>query len=284
MEKLVEFIKYILLGLVQGVTEPLPVSSSGHMVIFDQIFGKVITQESMNNFQIAVNFASLIAIIIYYRQLIKQLIIGCWQYLVKKNENEKPSFLYVIYIILATIPAGIIGLVIKLNDWDQYYTNILVVGFSLMITGLLLLFISKKQNQALREDITWKDALLMGGAQVIGLLPGISRSGVTSSFGVANHLKLDKALRFSFMMYIPASIAAALLGLYDLINPESASTEPVFWGGYLGGFIASLIGTYLSISLFFKIVKHKNIKYFGFYCLGLALVVLSLIALGVFTW
>ncbi|MGD9604736.1 MAG: undecaprenyl-diphosphate phosphatase [Bacilli bacterium] len=282
MEKFIEFIKYLLLGLVQGVTEPLPISSSGHMVIFDQIFGNVVSKEAMNNFQIAVNFASLLAIIIYYRQLIKQLIVGSWQFLFKSNKEEKPAFLYVLYIILATIPAGIVGLIIKFNNWDQYYTNILVVGISLFITGLLLLFIAQKQTQAIRDDVTWKDALLMGGAQVIGLLPGISRSGVTSSVGVANHLKLDKALRFSFMMYIPASIAAALLGLYDLINPDEALTEPVFWGGYIGGFIASLVGTYVAITLFFKLVKHKNIKYFGFYCLLVATVVLILIATGVF--
>ncbi len=284
MEKLIEFLKYLLLGLVQGFTEPLPVSSSGHMLIFDSAFGKIISSEAMNNFQIAVNFASLIAIVIYYRKLIKKLILGSIAYLFKKNQEEKSSFVYVLLIILATIPAGLIGLIIKLKDWDQYYTNILVVGISLLITGLLLLFISQKQDKATRDTVTWKDALLMGGAQVIGLLPGISRSGVTSSFGVANHLNLEKALRFSFMMYIPASIAAAFLGLYDLMKPQTGTVEPIFWPGYIGGFVASLIATYFAITLFFKLVKHKNIKYFGFYCIGVSLIVLILIATGVFTW
>ncbi|HNZ50297.1 MAG TPA: undecaprenyl-diphosphate phosphatase [Bacilli bacterium] len=284
MEKVIEFIKYLMLGFVQGITEPLPVSSSGHMVIFDQIFGHVISPAAMNNFQIAVNFASLLAIIIYYRHLLKELIVGCWQFLFKKNKDQKPAFLYLVYIILATIPAGIVGLIIKLMDWDQYFTNILVVGISLLITGSLLMWIAKKQTTALRETITWKDALLMGGAQVVGLLPGISRSGITSAVGVSNKLQLEKALRFSFMMYIPASIAAAFLGVYDLIKPDTTATEPVFWLGYLGGFLASLISTYIAITVFFKLVKHKNIKYFGFYCLAVATIVLILIATGVFKW
>jgi undecaprenyl-diphosphatase len=285
MDKLVEFLKYLVLGVVQGFTEPLPISSSGHMIIFDAIFGKVIAPNAMNNFQIAVNFASLIAIIIYYRKLIKKLIVGSWKFLFHKNQEEKPAFMYVLYILLATIPAGIVGLIIKILGLDKYYTNILVVGICLFITGLLLLFIAKKQIQATREAVTWKDALFMGGAQAIGLLPGISRSGVTSAVGVANHLRLDNALRFSFMMYIPASIAAAVLGVYDVIQETNSGTSiPIYWWGYIGGFFASLLATYFAITLFFKLVKQNNIKYFAYYCLGVATIVLILIATGVFTW
>ena len=283
MNEFLEFLKYLALGLVQGFTEPLPISSSGHMVIVDAIFGNVLSASAMNNFQIIVNLASLIAIIVYFRKRLGELIAGTWNYLFKGKKEEKPSFVYVLLIILATIPAGIIGLTIKILDLDTYYTNILVVGICLFITGLLMLLLVRFSKNATRETVTWQDALWMGGAQVIGLLPGISRSGVTSTCGVGNKLSLDKAFRFSFMMYIPASLAAAVMGIADLIT-EGGSGEPVFVPGYIGAFVASLIATYIAVSFFFKLIKNKNIRYFGYYCLIVSVIVLILIATGVFAW
>lgn len=283
MDNFVEFLKYLALGLVQGFTEPLPISSSGHMVLVDAIFGNVLSPAAMNNFQIIVNLASLIAIIIYFRNRLEELIVGTWNYLFRGRKEEKPSFVYVLLIVLATIPAGIIGLVVKLMDWDAYYTNILVVGICLFVTGLLMLLLDRFSKTADRETVTWKDALWMGGAQVIGLLPGISRSGVTSTFGVGNKLSLDKAFRFSFMMYIPASLAAAVMGIADLIT-EGGTGEPIFVPGYIGAFLASFAATYLAVNLFFRLIKNKNIRYFGYYCLIVSVVVLILIATGVFKW
>src|SRR5690606_34577067 len=148
------------------------ISSSGHMVILDSIFGQVIPQDAMNNFQIIVNFASLIAIIFFYRVLIKELFGGSINYVFKKDKTKKSKFMYAVYIIIATIPAGLIGLIIKLLELDQYYTNIIVVGICLFITGLLLLYIHSVAKDATREEVTLKDSLFMGFAQVIGLLPG----------------------------------------------------------------------------------------------------------------
>lgn len=282
MDKFYEFLKYIALGLAQGITEPLPISSSGHMMIVDSIFGKVLPDAAMNNFQIIVNFASLLAIIFYYRFLIKELIIGSWNYVVRKKQEDKPKFTYVLLILLASIPAGIVGIIIKIYDLDQYYTNILFVGICLFITGILLLYIHKAAPTANREEITWKDSLLIGSAQALGILPGISRSGVTTSFGVSNKVSLESALRFSFMMYIPASIGAACLGAYDIYKTADQISGPI--SGYIGAFIASLLGTYFAIKLFFNLVKKKNLKYFGIYCIVVSLIVLTLIATGVFTW
>jgi undecaprenyl-diphosphatase len=276
---LLELLKYIALGLIQGITEPLPISSSGHMVILDAIFGEVVPSSAMNNFQIVVNFASLLAIIFFYRKMVSELIIGSKDYIFKKDESAKPKFKYLLYVLIATIPAGIAGLIIKLLDLDKYITNIVVVGICLFITGMLLLYIHRITKDANREEVTLKDSLLMGGAQVIGLLPGISRSGVTSSFGVSNRLSLLSALRFSFMMYIPASLGALLIGAIDIFKDGlSGGSIP----GYIGAFFASLFGTYFAINLFFKLVKNKNLKYFGFYCLIVSSIVLILVIVGVF--
>lgn len=280
MSEFIEFLKYLALGLIQGITEPLPISSSGHMVILDSIFGEVVPSEAMNNFQIIVNFASLLAIIFFYRKIILELLIGSVDYVFKKDQEKKSKFTYVLYVIIATIPAGIAGIIIKLTKFDEVITNIFVVGIALFITGLLLLYIHGIAKDATREEVNLKDSLLMGSAQVIGLIPGISRSGVTTSFGVSNRLSLISALRFSFMMYIPASIGAVTIGIYDL--SKNGFGEVGSLPGYIGAFFASLFGTYFAINLFFKLVKNKNLKYFAYYCLSVSVVVLILIAFGVF--
>ena len=277
MVNFIKFIKYLALGLIQGITEPLPISSSGHMVILNSIFGDIIPTEAMNSFQIIVNFASLLAIIFFYRKIIGELLGGSLNYIFKKEQQQKSKFLYLVYVLIATIPAGIVGFIIK--DYISYLTNILVVGICLFITGLLLLYIHSIAKDATREEVTLKDSLLMGTGQIIGLLPGISRSGVTTSFGVSNKLSLVSALRFSFMMYIPVSIAAFA---YDMFKTGISSEGYIL--GYIGAFFASLFGTYFAINLFFKLIKNKNLKYFGFYCLSISVIVLVLIAFGVFQW
>lgn len=273
MSDLIEILKYIALGLIQGITEPLPISSSGHMVILDSIFGEVVPKDAMNNFQIIVNFASLLAIIFFYRKLIVELLKGSIDYVFKKDSEKKHRFMYLVYILIATIPAGIVGIIIKVLDLDKYITNITVVGICLFITGLLLLYIHSIASNATREEVTLRDSLFMGFGQVIGLLPGISRSGVTSSFGVSNRLSLISALRFSFMMYIPASLGALLIGFYDILK-EGLGTGNII--GYIGAFFASLFGTYIAINLFFKLVKNKNLKYFGYYCIAVSTIVIIL--------
>ena len=281
MSEIIEILKYIALGLIQGLTEPLPISSSGHMIILDALFGEVIAKDAMNNFQIIVNFASLLAIIYYYRKFLLELVKDSFLYIFKKELNKKNNFIYVLYVIIATIPAGIVGIIIKLFDLDKYISNITVTGICLFVTGLLLLYIHNISKYANREEVTLKDSLTMGCAQVIGLLPGISRSGVTTSFGVNNKLSLMSALRFSFMMYIPASLGALVIGGYDILKTGIGSGNII---GYIGAFFASLFATYFAINLFFNLVKNKNLKYFGYYCLSVATIILVLKIFEVLWW
>lgn len=276
MDQIWEFIKYILLGLVQGVTEPLPISSSGHMIIFDSIFNNVVPVRAMNNFQIIVNAASLIAIIIYYRAFLKEILVGSYQYIFQKNKNEADKFHYLLLVLIASVPAGILGVIIKVLELDHYFTNIVCVAICLFITGLLLYYVHKQTPYLTRENLNWKDALFMGTGQAIGLLPGISRSGITSSFGITNGIKVEAAFRFSFMMYIPASIGATVLGIFDLSKDKNINAT-----GYIGAFFASLIGTYFAVKFFFKLLKKRNLKYFAYYCLAVSITLLILIFAGV---
>lgn len=272
----IEFLKYLFLGLIQGITEPLPISSSGHTLIFKELFK--LDGILDNNFNTIVNFGSFIAIVIYYRKLIWKTICGTFKFVFKKDKENKDDFNYFIMIVIATIPAVIVGLILKITGFDDVLDNILTVGIGLFITGMLLIFIDKMDKKTIRDNITAIDALLMGCSQCIGLIPGISRSGSTTSIGVLRKVNLEPALRFSFMMYLPASLGAFILGISELISATN-----IFVWGYIASFIASIIGTYIAVNLFFKLVKGKNLKYFGYYCLGISIVVLMLIAFGVFT-
>lgn len=274
MQVFIKLLRYIIMGLVQGVTEPLPISSSGHMIIFAEIANY---DFSDLNFKILVNFGSLIAILFYYRSLIKELAVGFFAYLFKKDKSQKKNFYYVLFIVLATIPAGIAG--ILLGDFvDQKLSNLFSVSIALFFTGCLLMYIHVQSKKAEREEVALHDSLFMGISQVVGLIPGISRSGITTSFGAMNGLKVDKALRFSFMMYIPASVGAIIFMLRDI---ATSGAQDIFVLGYIGALIASVIGTYVAIKLFFKLVKKENLKYFGYYCLGLSTILLLLIAFRV---
>ena len=264
-----EFIKYLLLGLVQGFTEPLPISSSGHVIIFKNIIK--LTMDDEINFNIFVNFGSLIAILFFYRLFLKDIIGGAFKYIFKKDKAHKNDFIYCVLVVVATIPAGIAGLLLK-DTIDDKFSSLLSVGICLFITGLLLLFIHSVSKYATTEHITLKTSILMGLAQVIGLFPGISRSGSTTSLGVLNKVQLEKALRFSFMMYIPISFASLILGFKDL------DTRTAYIPGYIVAFFMSIIGTYLAIKWFFKLVRKDNLKYFGYYCLIISLSVLFYLA------
>ncbi len=272
---MIEALKYFILGLIQGFTEPLPISSSGHVTIFREIF-KITFEE---NFLIIVNFGSLIAIIFYFRSMLKELIVGSFNFIFKKDlenkEENKSKFIYVLLVLLATIPAGIVGLFLE-DFINENFNTLLSVGICLFITGALVLYISYYSKNAIRTTITWSDALLMGLGQCVGLLPGISRSGSTTSVGVIKKLELATALRFSFMMYIPISIASFGLGCYNIFKNGLESIHVL---GYILAFIASIIATFFSLKWFFKLVKKDNFKYFGFYCLIVSILVILYVVL-----
>lgn len=279
MEKFITILKYILLGLIQGVAEPLPISSSGHMLILNSAFGEIIPADAMVNFGIIVNFASLLAIIIFFRIFIKELLVGSYDYLFKKDNAKKDKARYVLFIIIASIPAAIFGVIFKLLELEASLSKIIVVGVGLLISGIIILITAKISKDATREEVTLSDSLAMGSVQVFALTPGISRSGSTTTAGVANRLALVPAVRFSYMMYIPISIGAFILGVYDII--KNAAYLDFNTLGYSLAFIASFLGTLLTMGWFFKLIKRGKLKYFGFYLLALAIIVIILNLSGV---
>lgn len=265
MDNILLLIKYILLGLVQGFTEPLPISSSGHLVIFEEIFNIRLADL---NFEIFVNAGSLIAIVFFYRKYIGQLIKKAFLFLFKKQSEFKKDFMYVVYLVVGVIPAGLVGFFFK-DYIESTLKNLIVVGFSLLITSIALNLVAKKaQNEELKDEIKLKDAGTIGLFQVFALIPGISRSGSTMVGGLSRNVKFEETMRFSFMLYIPISLGALLLGILDF----RAAT--VYVPGYIAGFLVSMISTYFAIQVLFRMVKQGNLKYFSIYCMVVGILVL----------
>ena len=262
-------IKYILLGIIQGITEPIPVSSSGHIIIFKNIFNIKINDI---NFEIIINFASFLAILFLYRKKITRLIKNFFSYIIKNKYDNKDDFNYVILIIISTIPVCIIGFLLK-DTIDKLSNNIKLISIALLITSFSLYLIKDKDGYKTKKDISKKDALIIGIYQIFALFPGISRSGTTIFGSLKNNLNKEEAVNYSFMLYLPVSFASFILGLYDLFNtPNIIRLIPI----YIISFIICIATTYISTKWFINIVKRKKLIYFSIYCFLLSIILFLL--------
>ena len=249
---------YIFLGIVQGLTETIPVSSSGHLMILKTILDKSIDFDSI---AILTNLGSLIAIFILFRKDIIQLIKSFFLYLKSKEKKYKDDYNYCWMIVLGCIPAGIMGLIVsKLELFSKIENNVKIVGISLIVTSILLFIIKDFKGSKDDKKIGIKEALTVGCMQILGLFPGISRSGSTIVGGMFANLKRDTAFKYSFMLYMPLSVAASLLELSDLSISSSLITRYLLAIGF------SCIVTLLVTKWFRKVVSEGKLIYFSIYC------------------
>ncbi len=260
---IIDWIKYILLGIIQGITEILPISSSGHLVLFQYILD--LKQPGLA-FEMFTNMASLIAMVLLFYKDIWHLISQTWRFIFKKDETAKEDFLYVIKLLIAVIPIGIFGFILK--DWVGSIKSLWFVGLALILTGTFLLIIFKSRNQVeSHDDVRYKDALFIGLVQAIAIFPGVSRSGSTIIGGLSQRLSLKSLLKFSFLCYIIVSIPASMLSIIDLA--EQAESIDVI--GYGLAFIFTLLTTYLAAYFVMKRLQIKHLLYFGVYCVSVGL-------------
>lgn len=249
----------MILGLFQGFTEPIPISSSGHLVFAQHFLGLEIEGLS---FELLVNAASLIAVLIIYRKDLVRLTVNGVRYISTKDKQSKSDFRFIIYLIIATIPAGVI--VVLFDDIiSEHLKHIRVTAITLIITGLALWMIRNLRGRKNDGDLTIKDALIVGFAQAVALIPGISRSGATIVAAMALGMKQETALRFSFLLFIPVSFGGMILSITDLMSDPNMDTLLI---PYIIAFIASLITSYFSLKWFMNIMAKGNLKYFSFYC------------------
>ncbi len=255
---MIEFLKYIFLGFIQGLTETIPVSSSGHLMIFKKIME---VDVDFDTIAILTNFGSLLAIIVIFWSDIVSLFKNFFTYLFKKKEESKSEYKYCWMVVLGCIPAGIAGLLVSYFDlFDKIENNIKIVGISLIITSILLFIIRNFKGNKDDHKIGVREALTVGCFQILGLFPGISRSGSTIVGGMTQGLKRDTAFKFSFILYIPMSLAAMALEISD-INIDSS----LIWY-YVSAVVVAFIMTLLVTRWFRKIVNSGKLIYFSIYC------------------
>lgn len=258
----IEFLKLCIIGLIQGITEPLPISSSAHMIIFSHIFNLNINDL---NFEIIINFASTLAIIIFFKDKIFYLFKNTFT-----NKQNKYNYLnkqFLIKLLVASIPSIIIGLLLK-NIIDIYFTSLIFVSIALILTGFInlfsFLFLSKKK--VFTNEITYSDSLIIGLMQSIALFPGISRSGATIFGGTSRNITLEKTCDFSFFLYLIASIGALFLSLFDLDFFNFNFTT------ILIPFIICFFSTLLSIKLFYHRLNKTSILAFSIYAFFIGII------------
>lgn len=263
----IEIIKYIFLGIVQGFTEPLPISSSGHVFILKELFNVGSTDL---NFEIIVNFGSLLAILLIYKDDLIRLIKNFFLFFKEKTEETVSDFKYCWLIVIGSIPVGIVGFVFK-DLIEEKLNNVKIIGIAFLITALFLFLVRNIKGRKEDKDLTILDSIIIGLTQVIAVIPGISRSGSTLIGGLFRDLDRKTALKYSFMLYIPVSLGTTLLGIKDLLEMGNIHELILPYGL---GFIASFVVSFFTLRWFMGVVKKGNLKYFSIYCLILGILIL----------
>lgn len=249
-----DIIEAIILGIIQGLTEFLPVSSSGHLELAKAILGDTSVPEESLTFTVVLHFATALSTLVIFRKEVTQILKGLFQF----TWNEETKFCT--KIVISMIPAVIIGLLFEEQLESFFGGKIMLVGMMLLLTALLLLLADKAKNTD--KNVSFGNSLLIGISQAIAMLPGISRSGATISSSVLLGIDRTKAARFSFLMVVPlifGKIAKDLLG--GDISFKSSEIVPMS-AGFIAAFVAGLLACQWMIAL----VKKSKLSYFSLYC------------------
>ena len=251
-----EILQGIILGLVQGLTEFLPVSSSGHLILFKKLFG--IDQEQFGlTFDIALHFATVIAVFVVFWPDIVAIL---------KKPIQKLTGL----LIIATIPAVFVGLFL-----DDYIEEVSqsggFLGFAFLFTAALMFFSQKIPSKSKNVDMmTYSDAAVVGLMQGVAVMPGISRSGSTTSAGLIMGVDKTSSMRFAFLMSIPVIMGSAVLGIKDI----ATNPEPVNWAPVLAGMVAAGVSGYFAVKFMLNFFKKRSLNIFSAYVAVLGILIL----------
>ena len=251
-----DWLQALVLGIIQGLTEYLPVSSSGHLAIGSYLFG--IAGEENLAFTVLVHVATVMSTFVVLWKEIDWILKGLFKF--KMNDETK----YFLNIVVSMIPIGIVGVFFKDTVEEIFGSGLLIVGCCLLLTAVLLTF-SYYAKPRQRENISMKDAFIIGLAQACAVLPGLSRSGSTIATGLLLGNKKEKLAQFSFLMVIPPILGEALLDVLKAAKGEEAfgdiSVLPL-----VVGFIAAFVSGCLACKWMINIVKKGKLIYFGIYC------------------
>lgn len=271
-----DWLQALILGIVQGLSEYLPISSSGHLEIFKQILGMNMEGAESLQFDVVLHVATVLSTIVVLWREFMPLLTSFFGW--KRDDN----FYYVLKLLLSCVPILIVGLLFKDQISALFDGNLLVVGICLLITAALLSFTYMSRTepeQKLRSegitvkgrDITWTDAFIIGCAQAIAVLPGLSRSGSTIATGIIIGDRRDKLAQFSFFMVIIPILGQALLDIKDIIFPDAEKAEAIASGSVgvlpmLIGFTAAFLVGCLACRWMINLVKKGKLIWFAVYC------------------
>ena len=259
----------MILGVVQGLTEYLPVSSSGHLTIISSFFG--IDGADNLQFTVAVHVATVLSTLVILWKEIDWILKGLFKF--EMNEETK----YALNILVSMIPVGIVGLFFKDRVEEAFGSGLLIVGVMLIVTAVLLTF-SYLAKPRVKEHLSLWDAFVIGVAQACAVLPGLSRSGSTIATGLMLGNKKEKLAQFSFLMVIPPILGEALLDILKAANGEDVIADSIGTFPLAIGFLAAFLSGCFACKLMISIVKKGKLIYFGYYCavVGVAVLVYQL--------
>jgi len=243
----------VLLGILQGLTEFLPVSSSGHLVLAQAILG---VKQPGVSFEVLAHLGTLLAVFIYFRQQVALLIKSVF------DGNMKKERAIIGYLIIGTIPAALAGLLFK-DFFEQAFSNPVMTSLMLFVTGLILLSTRFYKRGGKRVRVL--SSIFMGIGQAAAILPGISRSGTTIAAGMACGVEPSRAAEFSFLLAIPAILGAMVLKRNELLNIDASLI-----GQYLVGMVFSFLLALVAVHLVLTVVKRGKLDYFAYYCFAAA--------------
>ena len=276
------YLMSILMGFIQGVAEFLPISSSGHLTLFQAFFGMENMEETHMFFTVLLHFGTLISVcIVYWRDIIdmiREFFLGIRALAVRDESVGKPPAArrMVMLIVAATLPLFV--MVFFKNALEQVFSNPILVSCMLLLTGFILFFSDRlARGHKTAKNATVTDALLVGCAQAVAIIPGISRSGATISAGMLRGFDRNFAVRFSFLMSLPAVVGATLLELKDAATaPDFAEQVVPLLPVYLVGVVVSAVVGYFAIRLVKSLADKGKFGSFAYYCWAVGAV--SLIA------
>jgi undecaprenyl-diphosphatase len=265
-------IKALILGIVEGLTEFLPISSTGHLIIAGSLLDY--TNDQSKVFEIVIQFAAILAVCWLYRARLLGVIRDMW--------TAGPAQRFALNILIAFMPAAVLGFLLH-SLIKAHLFNPISVAFALIVGGFVILWVEKRDlpvRFASVEDITWREALKVGFAQAIAMFPGVSRAGATIMGGVFFGLSRQAATELSFFLAIPTMLAATVLDVYKARDILSLDDIPVF----AVGFVTSFIFAMLAIKGLLRFISHHNFNAFAWYRIVFGLIVLGTAYTGLVDW
>lgn len=258
-----DLIDAIILGIIQGLTEFLPVSSSGHLELGKALLGDDSVPEESLLFTVVLHFATALSTLVVYRRDVWEILSG----LLKFRDNEETRFS--LKIVLSMVPAALIGLFFEAELEAFFGGNVAFVGGMLLITAVLLFLADRAKNT--HRPVSFRDSLIVGVAQAVAMLPGISRSGATIGTSVLLGIDKRKAARFSFLMVVPLILGKIAK---DLLSGD-LEFQDTLAGPMSAGFIAAFISGLIACTWMIRLVRNSRLTYFAVYCLIVGLLAIA---------